>query len=160
MNTVLNAIISVHQSALLTIPLHFSLQLTSNLAGNESSFLILIYQFLPSIAITVLNVFIPFMFEKIVLAEDYSPEFEIKITIARYGIISYKFINGKIISYWKWTWLLNMTAKKIGFEIKVCTCMKPGSFHIGFKDLSFVYIAKKWALKERSTHAPKPGSFA
>ncbi len=96
MNIVLNAIISVYQSALLTIPLHFSLQLTSNLAGNESSFLILIYQFLPSIAITVLNVFIPFMFEKIVLAEDFSPEFEIKITIARYSIISYhKFLQQK-----------------------------------------------------------------
>ncbi|XP_050394548.2 transmembrane channel-like protein 7 isoform X1 [Patella vulgata] len=43
----------------------------------------LIVEFLPSLTITFLNVVIPLMFSKIVLPEDYSPVFELKITLFR-----------------------------------------------------------------------------
>lgn len=46
----------------------------------------LIIQFLPSIAITGMNVIVPLIFEALVQKEDYSAEFEIKITIARYSL--------------------------------------------------------------------------
>ena len=50
----------------------------------------LIVQFLPSLAITVLNVVVPLFFEAIALVEKYMPQNRIKITIFRY------MVNGNI----------------------------------------------------------------
>lgn len=41
-------------------------------------------EFLPSLTITVLNVIVPKIFEKIVLGEDYTPGVEVQITLFRY----------------------------------------------------------------------------
>lgn len=49
----------------------------------NNAFLRLLVQYLPSITITGLNIIIPIIFEKLVLAENYAPDLELKITIAR-----------------------------------------------------------------------------
>ena len=49
-----------------------------------NSILQLLVQFMPSFTITVLNIIIPEMFLKVVTPEDYSPEFEIRVTLIRY----------------------------------------------------------------------------
>ena len=53
----------------------------SDLYTNE--FMLLMIQYAPSICITILNAVVPLMFIYIVQPEDYSPEFEIKITLVR-----------------------------------------------------------------------------
>jgi len=54
---------------------------TDNEGG--SSFLSLIYGFLPSFTITLLNFIIPVFFTLLVMLEDHSPEYEIRITLIR-----------------------------------------------------------------------------
>ena len=52
---------------------------------SSSQILTLLVEFLPSFTMTGINVIIPPFFTKIVLIEDYMPENEDKITIARYS---------------------------------------------------------------------------
>ena len=59
------------------------LQLQQDVANQ--AFLLLLVQFLPSLTITALNFIVPLVFQKMVLAEGYSPTMEIKITIFRYA---------------------------------------------------------------------------
>ena len=49
----------------------------------NNPFLKLLVEFLPSLTVTVLNFLVPLIFQKLVLAEGYSPTTEIKITIFR-----------------------------------------------------------------------------
>ena len=63
----------------------FSLQLLDNKTIARSQGLTLLVEFLPSITMTGLNVLIPPFFTKVVPIEDYTPENEDKITIARYA---------------------------------------------------------------------------
>ncbi|XP_046583482.1 transmembrane channel-like protein 7 [Haliotis rubra] len=49
----------------------------------QTEIVVLIYQYLPSLAITVLNFLVPLMFTKVVIVEDYSGSFELKITLFR-----------------------------------------------------------------------------
>ncbi|XP_014676971.1 PREDICTED: transmembrane channel-like protein 7 [Priapulus caudatus] len=49
----------------------------------HSPYLVLLMQFLPSLTITAVSVVVPTIFATIVVAEDYSPEFEIRITLIR-----------------------------------------------------------------------------
>ena len=50
---------------------------------NLGRFLVLGIQFLPSLTITILNIIVPFIFQKIVEVEDFSPNFEVKLPIFR-----------------------------------------------------------------------------
>lgn len=52
-------------------------------SGTWNVLLLLVIQFLPSITITVLNAALPIIFEKIVVGEEYTAEFVIKITLIR-----------------------------------------------------------------------------
>ncbi|XP_013388941.1 transmembrane channel-like protein 7 isoform X2 [Lingula anatina] len=59
-------------------------ELTQGLDYNTyGTFIQLLIQFTPSTTITLLNVIVPFMFEKVVGGEDYSPMFEVQITLVR-----------------------------------------------------------------------------
>lgn len=58
-------------------------QLTNNNKDLNDTVL-LIVQFLPSLTITMLNVIVPAIFDKVVLVEDYMPAFAIRITLIRY----------------------------------------------------------------------------
>ncbi|XP_067673750.1 transmembrane channel-like protein 7 isoform X2 [Haliotis asinina] len=49
----------------------------------QAEIVVLIYQYLPSLAITVLNFLVPLMFSKVVIVEDYGGSFELKITLFR-----------------------------------------------------------------------------
>ena len=66
-------------------------QLLETESVKNSSFLTLLVEYLPSFVITGLNVILPLVLEKIVLIEDYSPEYEVKITIFRW--LSYVYIS-------------------------------------------------------------------
>lgn len=58
-------------------------QLLADESVIDNRVLTLLVEFLPSITLTVLNVLIPPIFQKVVIFEDYTPETEIRITIAR-----------------------------------------------------------------------------
>lgn len=45
----------------------------------------LIHEYLPSIVITLANFLTPLLFSVIINFEDYSPAFEIRFTLIRYG---------------------------------------------------------------------------
>jgi len=51
--------------------------------------LLLMVQFAPSLTITLLNVIVPPIFDKVVMAEDYMPAYAIRITLVRYVIMNY-----------------------------------------------------------------------
>lgn len=54
-------------------------------------FVDLIYEYLPSIVITLANFITPLLFSVIINLEDYSPAFEIRFTLMRYcGLTSYR----------------------------------------------------------------------
>ena len=59
------------------------IQLLQRDTVKNNALLSLVVEFLPSIAITILNVIVPLIFQKIVVMEDYSPENEIRFTIGR-----------------------------------------------------------------------------
>lgn len=46
----------------------------------------LIYEYLPSIVITLANFITPLLFSVIINFEDYSPAFEIRFTLMRYSV--------------------------------------------------------------------------
>ena len=45
--------------------------------------LLLVLQYVPSVAITVLNVIVPVIFAKVIIAEDYMPSFALRLTLTR-----------------------------------------------------------------------------
>ncbi|KAK7483769.1 hypothetical protein BaRGS_00024985 [Batillaria attramentaria] len=55
----------------------------SDASGTWNELLLLLVQFLPSITITVLNALLPILFEKVVVGEEYTAAFVIKITLIR-----------------------------------------------------------------------------
>ncbi|XP_071107744.1 transmembrane channel-like protein 7 isoform X1 [Haliotis cracherodii] len=64
----------------------------------QAEFVVLIYQYLPSLAITVLNFLVPLMFSKVVIVEDYSSSFELKITLFRTVLLRLASLGVLIIS--------------------------------------------------------------
>lgn len=53
--------------------------------GLQENFIVdLIYEYLPSIVITLANFITPLLFSVIINYEDYSPAFEIRFTLMRY----------------------------------------------------------------------------
>lgn len=55
----------------------------SDASGTWNVLLLLLVQFLPSITITVLNAALPIVFEKIVVGEEYTAAFVIRVTLIR-----------------------------------------------------------------------------
>lgn len=54
-------------------------------SGLQENFIVdLIYEYLPSIVITLANFITPLLFSVIINYEDYSPAFEIRFTLMRY----------------------------------------------------------------------------
>ena len=64
---------------------HFGLQLQQDLVTIHPM-LQFIVQYLPSLTITVLNTLMPIVFKKLVLLENYSPAFEMRMTLLRFVI--------------------------------------------------------------------------
>ncbi|XP_046366609.2 transmembrane channel-like protein 7 isoform X3 [Haliotis rufescens] len=64
----------------------------------QAEIVVLIYQYLPSLAITVLNFLVPLMFSKVVIVEDYSSSFELKITLFRTVLLRLASLGVLIIS--------------------------------------------------------------
>lgn len=50
---------------------------------NNDAIIVLLVEFLPSLTITALNGIVPLIFGLVVKAENYTPEFTIKITLIR-----------------------------------------------------------------------------
>ncbi|XP_013380167.1 transmembrane channel-like protein 7 isoform X2 [Lingula anatina] len=50
---------------------------------NTDDFVSLLLQYLPSITITLLNIIVPEIFNRIIMVEKYSPEFEIRLSLIR-----------------------------------------------------------------------------
>lgn len=54
-----------------------------NSKTDNDAFVVLLVEFLPSLTITALNGIVPMIFGIVVKAENYTPEFMIKITLIR-----------------------------------------------------------------------------
>lgn len=68
------------------------LQLADEMTQTENRFINLLIQFLPSLAITFLNLLIPIVFRVLARFEDYTFENEVKVTLARYVEASRKVV--------------------------------------------------------------------
>ncbi|XP_041363437.1 transmembrane channel-like protein 7 isoform X2 [Gigantopelta aegis] len=85
---------------------------------NLSEIVDLIVEYLPSLTVTFLNFVIPLMFSKVVIAEQYSPSFELKLTLFRTVLLRLASLGVLAISLY----IQLLSSKEMKCDVKTQTC--------------------------------------